>query len=239
MTDLELPEPEMHAVRLDPYKRTVLGANETVESQIGRLVVGEPILIPLNAQTVDADTMPFLQARPDSRFHHLSLTVTFTPDDDLPLKSAWVNTSLTCGEPATAAEPIAWSMLPHSVADVVPVTRKVTLSPSLKLSVPGVTIDASTGLTTERQETFDRRDVSIEALYEATSHPQWSFYSTNSGQIRGIHTLCLVIDIPAAAHGTASIEMGATVRMHRMKVFRFTAALAETPGIKRIEIRPD
>jgi hypothetical protein len=239
MTTLELPEPELQEIRLDPYERIVRGAGktETLESQTGRLALGLPILQPLNTETVDEDTRPFLQARPNSRFYLLTTTVSFRPDKDLPFKSAWVDITLRCPAPDATEQPVAWSMDPHSVADAISVSRKIALSPSLKVSAPGITLE-SAGPSMEEEITFDRHDVSLEALNEGTGHPRWDFYSTNSGQIRGVHTLCLVIDLPANKQGTASIEMGATIRMRHMKIFRFTAALPETPQIATVNINP-
>ena len=237
MTTLELPEPELHEIRLDPYKRTVRGAGETAEPQTGRLALGLPILQPLNTETVDEDTRPFLQARPNSRFHLLTTTVSFRPDKDLPFESAWVDITLRCPAPDATEQPIAWSMRPLSVADDIQVSRKIALSPSLKLSAPGVTLDMSPGQT-EKDVTFNRRDVSLEALNEGTWHPRWAFYSTNSGQIRSVHKLYLVIDLPGNKQGTASIGIGATIRMRHMKIFHFTAALTETPQIAIVNINP-
>lgn len=238
MTALELPEPELHAIRLDRYERTVLGKSEVVESQIGRLALGMPILTHLNTKTVNAHAMPFLQARPGSRFHLLSLTASFTHNDDLPFKTAWVNVTLRCLAPDDAEHPVAWDMLPQTVTDEVSVSRMITLDSNLKFSFPAEIPGASATWAKQHQMTFKRQDVSLEALKEATSHPCWYFYTTNSAPIRGIHRLCLVIDIPATAHGTASIEIGATITMHHMKVFRFAAALDGTPELKTVQIKP-
>lgn len=237
MTTLELPEPELHEIPLDPYERTVRGKDKTAESQTGRLALGLPILKPLDTETVDEDTWPFLRARPNSRFHLLITTVSFRPDNDRPFKSAWVDITLRCPAPHPSEQPVAWSMRPHSVADDIPVTRKITLNPSLKLSAAGITFDASAG-SRDTEITTKRRDVSLEALNEGTGHPRWAFYSTDSGQIRGIHTLCLVIDLPANEQGTASIGMGATIRMPKIGIFRFTATLPEAPQMATVNITP-
>ena len=237
MTTLKLPEPELHEVRLDLYERTVLGRGQTAESQSGRLELGLPILKPLNAETVDEDTRPFLQARPNSRFHLLTITTSFRHDKDFPFESAWVDITLQCPALGATEQPVAWSMRPHCEADAVPVTREITLNPTLQLSAVGITVNASAGSIKNEIE-IKRSDVSLEALNEGTDHPRWAFYNTDSRQIRGIHTLCLVIDLPANTQGTASIGMGATIRMRHMKIFRFSAALAETPQIGTVKIGP-
>jgi phosphoribosyl-dephospho-CoA transferase len=128
-------------------------------------------------------------------------------------------------------------MRPRSEADAVPVTREITLTPTLQLSAVGVTFNASGG-SKKDTKVIKRSDVSIEALNEGTDHPRWAFYKTDSRQIRGIHTLCLVIDLPANTQGTASIGMSATIGMRHMNIFRFTAALAEIPQIATVNINP-
>jgi hypothetical protein len=238
MTILELPEPELRTIRLDPYERATRGAGDTVAPQTGRLALGLPILQPLNAETVDEDTKPFLQARTGSRFHLLTIITSFTSDLDRPFVSAWVDIKLRSRDPNAPGQPIAWSMKPDSASEAVSVSRKVTLSRSLKLGIPGVPLKASVGGGSEQQETFIRHDVSMEALNEGRSDPRWAFYTTNSGQIHGKHTLCLVIDIPAGVHGTASIEMSATIRIPRMKIFKFSAALTEVEGMDTVQIPP-
>lgn len=63
MTKLDLPEPELHEIRLDPYRRTVPGADEQQSRRQGGWSTVPRIRKPLNAEAVDENTRPFLQAR--------------------------------------------------------------------------------------------------------------------------------------------------------------------------------
>lgn len=232
MTTVQLPEPELHRVRLDPYERTVLGADKPGTPRTGRLAIGLPVVLPVTIDTVDEQTKPFLQGRPGSRFHLLMLTTSFTHEDREPFESAWVDVALRRdGDP----QPIAWSMRPRSASDPVSVSRKVSLSPSLKLELPGAKVEAGAGgldVTT----TGNRQDVTIEALNEGTSDPRWAFYRTDGVRIRGVHTLCLVVDLAADARGVASIQIGATIQTRRLGIFRYTAALTDVPGIATVSL---
>ncbi|MEU0561093.1 hypothetical protein [Dactylosporangium sp. NPDC006015] len=230
MTIVELPEAPLHAVRLDPHERPVLGPGDPPAPRTGRLAVGLPVVLPLTVDTVDEQTRPFLRARTGSTFHLLTITTSFTHDDGEPFESAWVDISLRRDGGAAGEPPVAWSMRPRTAAEPVPVSRKVTLSPTLKLGVPGANLEAGAGGGTERQVTYTRQDVTLEALNEGTSDPRWVFYRTDALQIRGVHTLCLVADIAAGARGTASIQIGATIRSRRLKVFRYTAAVTDVPA---------
>jgi hypothetical protein len=110
----------------------------------------------------------------------------------------------------------------------------VSVDASLKLSIPGVPVEAGPTAASERNKTFDRAMIRVEALNEGTSTPRWVFYRTEATAIRGIHRLCMVIDIPASRPGLAKISMGATIRLRRMKIFRYDAAL--TPEFKLVEL---
>jgi hypothetical protein len=240
MTVLELPEPELHAIRLDPDKRTTLApGDKEAGPQKGRLSLSVPLLTPLDTKTVAADAMPFLKAHPRSAFHLLSLTASFTHIESDPFESAWVDIALRCPAPEAAVHPVAWSMIPRSIEEAVSVSRTVKLGSDLKFSHPVAGLGASFGAGKKETVTFTLRDVRVEALKEGTRDPRWEFWPTTSGTIRGMQTLCLVIDLPADAHGTASVNIGATIRLHRIKkVFRFKSALSGIPEIRTVQIEP-
>jgi hypothetical protein len=241
VTTFQFPEPELRPVRLRLQTRSILGAGNgqpDLPVQEKRLYVGVPLLQPLNPGTLEEEAAPFLQARPGSRFHLLTINADFVHDEERPFVSAWVNVTLRCAAPDAAQQPVAWSMRPRNESEVVAVSRKVTVGPGLKLTVPGISAELSPAVSTETQETFSRHDVSLEALGEGGSDPRWNFYATASGPVRGTRVLSLVIDIPADAHGTASIDMGATIRARRLKVFRYAADLTDIPGTKVVQLTP-
>lgn len=182
--------PDLLPVRLDPDPRRVLGRNDRQSPQEGRLSIGRPLLTALDTTVLDAQTAPFLRARPDSRFHLLTLTTSFHDNAEQPFRSAWVKVALRRADTQAAEQPVAWSMQPRTAQDEVSVSRKITLSPQLKPTTPVAGLDISTRVTGGRETTLKRNDVSLEALHEGTSTPSWNFESTDSRQIRGIHILC-------------------------------------------------
>ncbi len=225
MTTLELPEPELFPVSLVPHRRVVLGGVSESQDQPGRLALGRPVLQPLTVETVDEDARAFLRCRTGSRFTLLTLTASFIHDEEKPFESAWVDVTIRCQDAPGVEQPVAWSMKPRLESDVTTILRKVSVNASLKLTIPGLPAETGPGASRERSETFESHMIKAEALNEGTSTPRWVFYPTEATEIRGIHRLCTVIDIPASVPGTAQISMGATIRLRRMKIFRYAAAL--------------
>jgi hypothetical protein len=241
VTTFELPEPDWRPTWLRPQTRSVLGSRSgqpNLSDEERRLYVGVPLLRLLNPDTLGEEAEPFLLARPSSRFHLLTIHVDFVHDEERPFVSAWVNVTLHCPAPEAGGQPVAWSMRPQNASEVVAVSRKVTVGPGLKLSIPGIATELNPLFSTEKEETFSRHDVSMEALGEGRSDPRWNFYATASSPIRGPRALSLVIDIPASAHGTASIDIGATIRVRRLKVFRYSADLTGVPDTEVVQLAP-
>jgi len=139
--------------------------------------------------------------------------------------------------PVGAPEPIARSMKPLSSADPVSVSRTVSFNGSLKLTVGPAEIGPDAG--SEKVISYARSAISVEALREGTARPQWRFYSTEVGQIRGVHHLFLIAQLGAATKGLADISIGATVQLRRLKIFRYSAALEDLPGVTQVALPPD
>lgn len=223
MTTLELPNTELMDVDLLPTQRRTLGAREVLESQRGRLAVGWPTLIPLDTATLDESGRAYLAGRPDSNFFLLNLNASFALDTNNPLESAWVEIVLSADAPAVA--PVAWSMTPLSAEDSAKQTKTVTLDATLKFKAFG--IEAGPSAKSERTTTSTKKEVSLEALFEGTSKPTWRLYATPSTAIHGLHRLSLVVDSQAGSAGSARVGIGATIRLKRLKVFRYSADLRD------------
>jgi hypothetical protein len=236
MTIIDVPEAGLVPVTLLPEQRETLGTAEDLRAQQDRISLGRPVCLPLDAATVDDDAKVFLGKNPGSAFFMLTLTASFTPDEENPLMSAWVDVTMSTAEPAGAPEPVAWSMKPLSAGDPVSVSRKVSFNGSLKFAVGPVGIGPDAG--SEHVVSYDRSAISLEALREGTSRPQWRFYSTEVGQIRGVHHLFLIAQTPTASKGMADVSVGATVQLRRLKVFRYSAVLDHLPEVARITFPP-
>ena len=238
MTTIDLPEPDLIAVPLSPHRRDVLGPAGKVGEETGRLALGLPVLTPLTLETIDEEARAFLRSRSNSRFTMLTLTTSFASDEDNPFESAWVDVKISCPRSLGPAAPVAWSMRPRSEADVSTVVRKVSIDASLKLSMPGIPVEAGPHAGREKNETFNRQIIKVEALREGTSDPRWEFFPTETTEIRGVHRLCMIIDIPVTETGLAEVSLGATIRIRRMKIFRYSAALTDVPQVARVELPP-
>jgi hypothetical protein len=221
---------------LVPEHRETLGTADTVQAQRDRLALGRPVCVPLDASTVDDDAKLFLSDHANSQYFLLALTASFTPDDENPLTAAWVNVTMNATMPVRAPEPIARSMKPLSSADPVSVSRTVSFNGSLKLIAGPAEIGPEAG--SEKVISYARSAISIEALREGTAHPQWRFYATEIGQIRGVHHLFLIAQLGTGTEGVADISIGATVQLRRLKLFRYSAALDDGPGVTRIALPP-
>lgn len=236
MTTLDLPDPELLSVRLDPEQRQTLGTVVTVTPQDGRVLLGLPVCQPVGPDNVDADTKPFLTQRPDSVFSLLELVVSFTYDEDNPLESAWVNVTLWRQTPPGAPEPVAWSMQPLSEADPVNVTKKATFDASLKLKAQPLPVDIGPSVSREGDRSYTQRAVSVEAFGQRKSAAGWRFFKTEVSPIRGTHRLLLFVETASGSSGRAEISAGATIRLRRRKLFGFRAALDQVPEIAAIAI---
>jgi hypothetical protein len=236
MTTLDLPEPELLSVRLDPEQRETLGTAVVVNPEADRVSLGRPVCQPVAPDTVDADTKPFLTGRPDSVFSLLGLVVGFAYDEDNPLESAWVDVALRGQAPADAPEPVAWSMLPLSEANPVNVAKKATFDASLKFKGQPLPVDIGPSIGHENDWSYTQRAVSVEAFGEGTSAARWTFFATEISPIRGTHRLLLFVETASGSSGQAEISVGATIRLRRKKLFRFRAALDKVPEVAVIAI---
>lgn len=234
MTTIEVPAAVLVPVTLEAERRVTLGGADSSPRRLERMSLGRPVCVALNAAAVDEEARAFLRANPGSTFHLLALTASFVADTENPLVSAWVDVTLCTNEPADAAEPVAWSMTPLSEADSLSISRKISFNGSLKFTIASMEIGPDLG--SEQVTSYTRPEVSIEALHEGTNRPRWAFYATSVSQIRGIHRLFLIVEKPAIATAAATVSVGATAQLRRLKIFRYTAALTHLPELARITI---
>jgi hypothetical protein len=88
-------------------------------------------------------------------------------------------------------------------------------------------IGANLKVTAEHssQTTEQSKEIYLEALYAGRSTPTWSFTRTRTSEIRGQHALRMLVEHDQDSRVTASIEIGATIRVQKLGVFSYKAEL--------------
>ena len=236
MTTIDLPDDELVDVTLQPVTRDVLGAGDAVGEEARRIALGTPIGRLVDPATVDDDAKAFLAGRSGSTFTLLKVTVSFVHEEEDPFESAWVDVHFD--GPGGDGAPVAtvWSMQPLSESDPVNVSTKVSLDGSLKL--PGVLSGVGPSAGAERDRAFVEPAVKVEAIGEGTASPRWRFMPTVTSPIRGTHRLVAVVETPVGTSATADVSVGATIRLRKLKVFRYEAALEHLPEVAHYVVPP-
>jgi hypothetical protein len=201
----------LEPVRLAPDRRVTLGASKTAEPtyETDRISLGRPVCVPLDAASVDADTRVFLESRRDSTYWLLGITCSFRAHDQEPMESAWLEVQLRDVEPDGVGDPTAWSMEPQSLHDPMEVSRVAKLDAVLKLKSDLVPVEVGPSVSKETGNAFTKRLPYIEAHREGTARPAWIFTRTPVTEIRGVHRLRAVIELPASATGAGEVSVGA------------------------------
>jgi hypothetical protein len=145
------------------------------------------------------------------------LSCTFVSDDEQRLADAWLRLDLDGA--------VAQSMEPVTLEEIT------ELSYNVKISVPCV-INSEVTLGGKK----NKRETAVQALYEGTSTPAWTFTETSSRPLHGLQRLRLIMRAPAGqpVRGTISIE--ANVRAKRLGVLPYVAPIAELPSPPWLEV---
>lgn len=239
MTTLELDDPELRPVTLDLDQRRVLGASATGTLPIeNRIALGRPVCRALDLATVDAEARDFLDGRPESSFWLLALSCSFLAIADEPIETAWLQVQLMATTPPGATDPIAWSMEPLALTDPVQVSRSARLDATLKLRSEVMPIEVGPSLSRSSSETYVHRAPFVEAHSEGTARPSWVFTRTEVTEVRGVHRLRAVVELPAGVTGKAEVSAGATLRLKALGVLPFRAQLKELPDSQSVQLGP-
>lgn len=238
MTELEITDTTLLPVTLGLDQRTTLGpATDAPGEQDDRISLGRPTVVPLDVNTIDADTRLFLAGRPESMFLLLALTCSFRAVNEEPIEQAWIEVQLQTQQPADADDPTAWSMEPLSLTSPVQVSEVTRLDASLKLTSPVVPIELGPAAGREKTEAFEVPMPFLEAHREGTSRPAWIFSRTKIMEVRGVHRLRTVIDLPAGATGRAEVSAGATLRLKRLGLIPYRALLDQLPEHRIVQLK--
>jgi hypothetical protein len=206
MIELELPEGE--PVPLPLNLRTVRGrpAPPAPYRLDNRIAVGRPHirrLTPADAGS-DAELARFIESEAAAWDYFLvALSCTFVSDDEQRLATAWLRLTLTT--PGDGDGPVACSMDPLVLDEIR------ALPFTIKLTVPCV-ISSEVSIQGDR----GKREIAVQALYEGTANPAWTFAETSTKRLHGVQRLRLVVRGPAAQPVNGDIDVGATVRYRRL-----------------------
>ena len=235
MTELDLAAPPLDPVPLG--RETKLGAADSApEEQDDRISIGRPACVALDMDSVDEEARVFLQGRPDSTFWLLGLTCSFRAVDDEPIERAWLEVRLETTQPVGADEPTAWSMEPGKLSDPMQVTRVTKLDGSLKLTTPVIPIEVGPSVGRETTESSERELPFVEAFREGTPRPSWIFSRTKVTDVRGVHRLRTVVELPAGATGRAVISAGASLRLKLLGLIPYKAKLDRLPDLQTVQL---
>lgn len=221
MIEVELTEGPGVDVPLD--LRTVRGrpVPDIPARLAGRVVVGSPrarLLTPADADT-DQDLRRFIEAEArTSSYYLVALSCTFVSDDQQRLADAWLRIDLDGA--------VAQSMEPVSLEEIT------ELSYNIKIGVPCV---INSELTVGGKK--DKVESAVQALYEGTSTPAWTFTETSSRALHGLQRLRMIVRAAAGHYAQGTISVGANVRHKRLGVFPYVVPIAELPTPPRLDLR--
>lgn len=204
MTDVSTP------LELILEERVTLGAGAAPPGSFtDRVVIGRPLVATVDVADLPAERRRY--AAGDRRFATVELPVSFVHDDDNPFESAWLQVALTQDSDGDGWPPVGRWLEPSVVSSTVAETHTTKLGTSKIL------------MTEHNQQTTSQRTlISLEALYEGTAQPTWSFTRTRHHEIRGRHTLTMAVEHAPTGTVTASVSIGATIRVRRLGIFSYT-----------------
>ena len=237
MTELKIADTALLPVTLTLDRRMTLGPMaDAPGQQDDRISLGRPAVVPLDMSTVDTDARAFLEGRPSSKFFLLALTCSFRVVHDKPIEQAWIQVQLSTLQPAGCDDPTAWSMEPLSLTSSLRISETTKVDASLKLTSPLVPVEAGPSMAGEKTEAYQVSIPFVEAYREGTSRPAWIFSRTKITEVRGVHRLRTVIDLPAGATGRAEVSAGATLRLKRLGLIPYKALLDQMPERKVVQL---
>jgi hypothetical protein len=207
------------------------GSAHAVEELAGRLSIGEPIAIPLEAADLDSDDAAdrdlrlFLESEATTHAYYLvRLACTFRPEAGEPFAQASLGVLLTRADGVPEPKPIAWSMTPRRAEDSVEFSTSVKLEGKASL---GGFVDVSGGPQITKKLT--RRQIQLAALNELGSNPIWELRKTESGDIDGSYLFALVVRAPRGIPAHAKLALSASIERARLagRFFTYRALLPD------------
>jgi hypothetical protein len=127
-------------------------------------------------------------------------------------------------------------MEPLSLSDPMQVSYATKLDGSLKLTSDVIPIEIGPSVGREKTEAFERLVPFVEAHREGTSRLSWIFSRTKLHDVRGVHRLRTVVELPAGAIGRAEISMGASLRLKLLGLIPYKARLDQLPEHQVVQL---
>jgi hypothetical protein len=222
---VEQPTPEEHDVILTPSQAAIRGMSDELSEPLHkRMSIGRPVFRYVRANSIeDVELRHFIESA-EHDFYIGRLTCTLRQVDKEPFVSAAIEIALSTPDTGFPP-PIAWSMEPLRLFDVVKHARTIGLSPSLTILGAGVETTATS--TTE----VGRKDVVVEALYEREPTPTWMLYQTDSTPLRGGYRFDLVIRVSRGNKILGVVAASAAVQRRRLGIIPYRAALSASPTL--------
>jgi hypothetical protein len=228
VASIEVPEAEPREVILEPHApRPRKGHDDPpapTDQPASRMALGGPVWRPLLTGDLDIpDPHGLLGQQPSGfQFFLVHLTATFTPTNDEPFKAAEVTVDL---DPDRLADPpIAWSLAPDALIDIVKVSREVQLNGSLQIVGLGPLAPGG-GSSWTRSASVDRKEAFLLAGNELRSDPYWRLRETYATKVEGMVRLLLVVRSREGAPVHGTIQASAWVERKRYGVWAYEARL--------------
>lgn len=228
---MDLPDgPELEAVlEPDPAEIPVRGA-ETAEQPSAplkrRLMITGPVHARIGIKDVagDPELVRFIKSQGQHySFHALRLSCSFRPAEDEPFTGCWVGIELSRADDVAAEPPIAWSMEPHSLEQLMDVPPAFKFSAELKLPF------VSLGGSVTRKSGAERTAAFLQAYGELGAEPSWEFTRIGRAELRGMQQLKLVVRTPAGVPVEGKTTIEANVERRRLGVMKYRATVPGDP----------
>jgi hypothetical protein len=221
MLSLEMPEFEFRAVDLAPDVPKTRGRGDRSprpDRLSGRLLLGTPVAVALNAEAVadDKETAAFLKARAaQSDFYLVTMACSFQPKEDAPFEKAWLHVNLDRADGVKDPRPAAYSMRPLKTSKEVKQGRSIKLGADFKI------LDVGFEGGVENTQENSREEVFVQAYGELTAEPFWEFRARADAPLDGSYRLALVVEAPKSVKAQVAVNLEATVRHTFLKLIPY------------------
>jgi hypothetical protein len=145
------------------------------------------------------------------------------------MERAWLEVALAPVQDGDTSAPTAWSMEPLTLSDPMQISSVVKLDGSLKLTSPVVPLDVGLGRSKQTRVAIEQQAPYVEAYREGTSNPSWWFSRTPVTEVRGVHRLRTVVEVPAGMGARAVVNAGATLRLKLVGLIPYRTPLNDPP----------
>lgn len=186
------------------------GAIPGVLSSLNRFTIGTPLVFPIDpGQSADQRLIPANLA--GYEFYRVQLACTFDPAPHYRFHQATFSVSLL-SEPARP-EAIVYDLYPLQALDERKISRKLGITPELKLDVKPITqVDAKL-LSVERGSEYIAYSSRIQGFGLQTAAVRWQFTRTDSHEISGSQPLFMIICKAPGTIVSARFELQAQVEL--------------------------